>query len=166
MSYRDTMVTCAECGKEFIFRVEQQREQATRGEEIAPPALCPSCRGITSPERAAPQTQRTERRTERRPEPRRQESQSSKEQKMEATVALGPGPHEGTVKWFDGEKGYGFLAHPDGEEIFFHRSGIAPGESPHFPDGVPVTFLIEQTEKGPQAVDVARMDEETDEGEE
>lgn len=162
MPYRDTMVTCAGCGKEFIFRVEQQREQAARGEEIAPPASCPACRGITSPERSAPQP----RRTERRPEPRRQVSRPSKEHKMEATVALGPGPHEGTVKWFDSEKGYGFLAHPDGEEIFFHRSGIAPGEGINFPDGAPVTFLIEQTEKGPQAVDVARMDEETEEDEE
>jgi CspA family cold shock protein len=160
MPYRDTMVTCAECGKEFIFRVEQQREQAARGEEVAPPASCPSCRGITSPERAAPGA----RSTERRPEPPRR--QESKEQKMEATVALGPGPHEGTVKWFDSEKGYGFLAHPDGEELFFHRSGIAPGEAINFPDGAPVTFLIEQTEKGPQAVDVARMDEETEEIEE
>lgn len=162
MSYRDTMVTCEECGKEFIFRVEQQREQAARGEEIAPPALCPSCRGITSPERAAHEA----RRTERRPEPRRETTPSSKADKVEATVALGPGPHEGTVKWFDSEKGYGFLAHPDGTEIFFHRSGIAPGETLHFPDGAPVTFLIEQTEKGPQAVDVARMDEEMDAPEE
>jgi CspA family cold shock protein len=153
MSYRDTMVTCTECGKEFIFRIEQQREQAARGEEIAPPALCPSCRGITSPGS----------RTERRPEPRREPKPSSKAEKVEATVALGPGPHEGTVKWFDSEKGYGFLAHPDGTEIFFHRSGIAPGEVAHFPDGTRVTFLIEQTEKGPQAVDVARMDEETEE---
>jgi CspA family cold shock protein len=79
---------------------------------------------------------------------------------LEATVALGPGPHEGTVKWFDGEKGYGFLAHPDGTELFFHRSGIAPGEEINFPDGAPVTFLIEQSEKGPQAVDVARMEDE------
>jgi CspA family cold shock protein len=156
------MVTCAECGKEFIFRVEQQREQAARGEEIAPPASCPSCRGITGPERTVYET----RHTERQPEPRRETAPSSKEEKVEATVALGPGPHEGTVKWFDSEKGYGFLAHPDGTEIFFHRSGIAPGEGINFPDGAPVTFLIEQTEKGPQAVDVARMDEETDEQEE
>jgi CspA family cold shock protein len=162
MSYRDTMVVCEECGKEFIFRVEQQREQAARGEEIAPPALCPSCRGVTSPGRAAHEA----RRAERQPEPRRETAPSSKAEKVEATVALGPGPHEGTVKWFDSEKGYGFLAHPDGAEIFFHRSGVAPGERVHFPDGARVTFLIEQTEKGPQAVDVARMDEETEEPEE
>jgi CspA family cold shock protein len=162
MPYRDTTAVCERCGKEFIFRIEEQREMAARGEEIAPPALCPSCRRMTSPERAAPYAQRTER----RPEPRRETAPSSKADKVEATVALGPGPHEGTVKWFDGEKGYGFIAHPDGAEVFFHRSGIAPGEGTDFPDGAPVTFLIEQTEKGPQAVDVARMDEETDAPEE
>jgi CspA family cold shock protein len=68
-----------------------------------------------------------------------------------------PGPHEGSVKWYDGDKGYGFIVHSDGEEIFFHRTGIAPGEDPHFPDGTRVTYCIEQTDKGPQAVDVERM---------
>jgi CspA family cold shock protein len=62
------------------------------------------------------------------------------------------------VKWYDGERGYGFIIHPSGEEIFFHRTGVAPGERPYFPDGTRVTYLIEETEKGPQAVDVARMD--------
>jgi CspA family cold shock protein len=151
MPYRDTMVVCERCGKEFIFRVEEQREMAARGEEVVPPALCPECRRETGAERA--------------PQPAAKQ-ETKAEGKMEATVALGPGPHEGTVKWFDAGKGYGFIAHPSGEEIFFHRSGVAPGEEPHFPDGTPVTFLIEQTEKGPQAVDVARMDEETEEVEE
>ena len=38
------------------------------------------------------------------------------------------------------------------------RTGIAPGEVPSFPDGTRVTFCVEQSEKGPQAADVARMD--------
>jgi CspA family cold shock protein len=75
---------------------------------------------------------------------------------------LGPGPHEGRVKWYDHGKGYGFIAHPGGEEVFFHRTGIAPGEIPDFPDGTPVTYLVEQTTKGPQAVDVERTDAEGD----
>jgi CspA family cold shock protein len=161
MPYRDTLVTCATCGKEFIFRVEDQRKQSERGEDVAPPASCPACRGVTSPEHAT-----ETRSTERRPEPKRETAPRSKAEKVDATIALGPGPHEGIVKWFDGEKGYGFLAHPDGAEIFFHRSGIAPGEGMDFPDGAPVTFLIEQSEKGPQAVDVARMDEGAEEDDE
>jgi CspA family cold shock protein len=44
MTYRDTLVTCAQCGREFVFRVEQQREQAERGEEVTVPGTCPACR--------------------------------------------------------------------------------------------------------------------------
>ena len=78
MSYRDTLVTCANCGKEFIFRVEEQRRQAERGEEIVPPELCPACRPGGSAERR-PEPERKP-----RPEPRA-------EKKVDETVALLPG---------------------------------------------------------------------------
>lgn len=147
MAYEDTWATCAKCGKQFIFRVEDQRRQAERGEEITPPALCPSCR---APARAG------------RSLPPRSESRSrpAAGQKSKEPVALGPGPYEGKVKWYDQEKGYGFIVHPSGEEFFFHRTGIVPGERPYFPDGTRVTYLVEQTQRGPQAVDVERMDPE------
>lgn len=147
MPYRDTWATCTQCGKQFVFTVEEQRRQAQQDGQATPPQRCPSCQGSARPAR------RTETRGPSAPRP-------SPEQKTEATVALGPGPHEGSVKWYDGEKGYGFIVHPGGDEIFFHRTGIAPGEEARFPDGTRVTYLIEQTEKGPQAVDVARMDTE------
>jgi CspA family cold shock protein len=137
MTYQDTWAICTQCGKQFVFRIEQQRRQAERGEEITPPELCPSCQD------RAPTKQRT------RP---RRESPSKP-----VTTELGPGPHEGNVKWYDPEKGYGFIVHPGGEEVFFHRTGIAPGETPDFADGTRVTYCIEQTEKGPQAVDVERL---------
>ena len=63
---------------------------------------------------------------------------------------------EGVVKWFSSEKGYGFIVQHSGNEIFFHRTGIAQGETPAFPDGTRVTYRVEQTGKGPQAVEVAR----------
>jgi len=85
-------------------------------------------------------------------------SRPGAEQKPRTPVALGPGPHEGNVKWYDQDKGYGFIVHASGEEIFFHRTSIAPGETPFFPDGTRVTYLVEQTSRGSQAVDVARMD--------
>ena len=144
MAYQDTWAVCANCGKQFVFRVEDQRRQAERGEEITPPELCPSCRTPT--------------RAERSPRPRREpRSRPAPEQEPETAVELGPGPHEGNVKWYDQDKGYGFIIHPSGEEFFFHRTGLMPGEIPDFPDGTRVTYCIEQTEKGPQAVDVARM---------
>jgi CspA family cold shock protein len=145
MAYQDTWAICTQCGKQFIFRIEEQRQQAERGVEITPPELCPSCR---TPTRA---TRRREPRREPTPRP-------SAEREPKIPAASGPGPHEGSVKWYDSEKGYGFIVQQSGEEIFFHRTGIAPGETPRFPDGTRVTFLVEQTSKGPQAVDVARMD--------
>ena len=145
MTYQDTWAICTQCGKQFVFRIEEQRRQAERGMEVTPPELCPSCR--------------TSGRATRRPEPRREPtSRPSAEREPKTPAAHGPGPHEGSVKWYDSEKGYGFIVRQSGDEIFFHRTGIAPGETPRFPDGTRVTFLIEKTSKGPQAVDVARMD--------
>jgi CspA family cold shock protein len=145
MTFQDTWAICTKCGTQFVFRVEDQRRQAERGEQITPPELCPSCRRSGRPSR------RSEPRRESRPRPA-----AGREPKT--TQMIGPGPYEGSVKWYDREKGYGFVVHPTGEELFFHRSGIAPGERPDFPDGTRVTYCVEQTEKGPQAADVARMD--------
>ena len=145
MAYQDTWAVCTRCGKQFIFGVEEQRQQAERGQEITPPELCHSCRALV--------------RAERREKPRREPiSRPKAEEKPRTPVEIGPGPHEGSVKWYDREKGYGFIVHHTGDEIFFHRTGIAPGETPLFSDGTRVTYLIEQTSRGPQAVDVARMD--------
>ena len=144
MTYQDTWAICTRCGKQFVFKVEDQRRQAERGEEITPPELCPSCRGPV--------------RADRRPEPQSESrSRPAPRQQPRTAAELGAGPHEGSVKWYDREKGYGFIVHPSGEELFFHRTGLAPGEIPDFPDDTRVTYCVEQTEKGPQAVDVERM---------
>ena len=145
MAYQDTRAICTKCGKEFIFRIEEQRRQAERGEEITPPALCSSC------QEQAGQKPHTQPQREVRSRPQR-------ERKPKSSAELGAGPHEGTVKWYDSERGYGFIVQPVGDDIFFHRTGIAPGETPSFPDGTRVTYLVEETSKGPQAVDVAKMD--------
>jgi len=42
-NYRDTLVTCQECGKQFIFTVEMQRQMDERGLEIAVPETCAEC---------------------------------------------------------------------------------------------------------------------------
>ena len=145
MPFQDAWAICTRCGNEFIFRVEDQRRQVERGEEITPPELCPDCRSLAH--------------TKRSPRPQAGSRPSSgRERESKAAVTIGAGPHEGSVKWYDQEKGYGFIVHPTGEELFFHRTGIALGEEPHFPDGTRVTYLVEQTEKGPQAIDVERMD--------
>jgi len=44
MTYRDQWVTCQDCGKQFLFRVEEQRQQVKMGFEVTPPLQCPDCR--------------------------------------------------------------------------------------------------------------------------
>ena len=153
MPYRDTWTDCVQCGNQFVFRIEEQRRQDTQGQEITPPQVCPTCRGEAH---AAPvQSSAAARRPAERPAraPRTQAAPRSQEK-----AALGHGPHEGEVKWFNAEKGYGFLVHPSGTEVFFHRSSLAPGEAEHVQEGMRVSFLIEESERGPQAVEVERLE--------
>jgi CspA family cold shock protein len=81
------------------------------------------------------------------------------ERQLQGVDSDDQGPFEGIVKWYDSTKAYGFIVQDDGNEIFFHRSGIAPGGPSEFADGSKVTYLVEPSPKGPQAVEVALMEE-------
>ena len=59
----------------------------------------------------------------------------------------------GTVKFFNEGKGFGFIAADDGKEYFVHISGLQDGVS--LSDNDAVTFDVEQGERGPKAVNVA-----------
>lgn len=62
---------------------------------------------------------------------------------------------QGTVKWFSRVKGYGFIAPEDGgKEIFVHFSGIEGEGYRNLEEGQQVTYVVEETPKGPQAVSV------------
>lgn len=86
------------------------------------------------------------------------EAKPSKCPDCQSAIDLEPGQRQGVVKWYDAEKKYGFITQRSGDDIFFHRDGIMPGERPQFPDGTPVIYRVEQSQKGPKAVDVARID--------
>jgi CspA family cold shock protein len=60
----------------------------------------------------------------------------------------------GTVKWFNGSKGYGFIEHEDGEDIFVHYSAIVADGYRNLEEGQRVEFSIEESPKGLQAANV------------
>ena len=61
---------------------------------------------------------------------------------------------DGTVKWFNQRKGYGFLCTADGREIFVHYSNISGEGFKNLSEGDPVSFDIVEGEKGPRAENV------------
>jgi len=61
---------------------------------------------------------------------------------------------EGTVKWFNDQKGYGFIEQENGPDVFVHFSGISGNGFKSLEEGARVTFEIEQGQKGPAAVNV------------
>jgi CspA family cold shock protein len=60
----------------------------------------------------------------------------------------------GIVKWFNEDKGYGFIEQEDGPDVFVHHSGITAAGFKTLKEGDRVRFDIEQGEKGPKAVNV------------
>ena len=58
---------------------------------------------------------------------------------------------QGTVKWFNAEKGYGFIAVDGGQDVFVHFSAIAMDGYKSLEDGQRVEFEVTQGQKGPQA---------------
>jgi CspA family cold shock protein len=60
----------------------------------------------------------------------------------------------GTVKWFNDSKGYGFIEQEDGPDVFVHHSGIQGDGFKSLNEGANVTFEVEDGQKGPAAVNV------------
>ncbi|MDN9011344.1 MULTISPECIES: cold shock domain-containing protein [Brevibacillus] len=64
---------------------------------------------------------------------------------------------QGKVKWFNKEKGYGFIEREDGTDIFVHYTGINGTGFRNLEQGEQVTFDIVEGQRGPQAANVEKM---------
>ncbi|MBC8449222.1 MAG: cold shock domain-containing protein [Chloroflexi bacterium] len=64
---------------------------------------------------------------------------------------------EGTVKWFNGSKGYGFIARDDGPDVFVHYSAIKGSGFRNLEEGDRVEFSVVDGPKGLQAADVTKQ---------
>lgn len=64
---------------------------------------------------------------------------------------------EGTVKWFNNKKGWGFIQKEDGDDVFVHYSEIKGEGFKSLEEGDLVRFEIEEADKGPAAVNVEKV---------
>jgi CspA family cold shock protein len=63
----------------------------------------------------------------------------------------------GTVKWFNGDKGFGFIEREGGKDVFVHFSAIQGDGFRNLSEGQKVEFNVEQGPKGPQASNVTMV---------
>ncbi len=64
---------------------------------------------------------------------------------------------QGTVKWFNAKKGYGFITDETGEEVFVHFTAINSDGFKELKDGEKVEYEVVEGAKGPQAANVSRL---------
>ena len=87
---------------------------------------------------------------------RKEEVEEEKENNTKE-IKAGEESMNGTVKWFNDSKGYGFISREDGDDVFVHHSSIAGEGFKSLTEGDKVTFEIEQGDKGPSAVNVQKV---------
>ncbi len=64
---------------------------------------------------------------------------------------------KGTVKWFNNQKGYGFISDESGKDVFVHYSGLVGDGFKSLDEGQQVEFDVQDGAKGPQAVNVVKL---------
>lgn len=64
---------------------------------------------------------------------------------------------QGTVKWFNAAKGFGFISREDGDDVFVHHTAIVGEGYRSLDEGQKVSFDVTQGKKGPQAANVVKL---------
>ncbi|GCF94955.1 cold-shock protein [Enterococcus florum] len=64
--------------------------------------------------------------------------------------------NNGTVKWFNADKGFGFITGEDGNDVFAHFSAIQGDGFKTLDEGQSVTFDVEEGQRGPQATNIVK----------
>ena len=64
---------------------------------------------------------------------------------------------KGTVKWFNNQKGYGFISDEAGNDVFVHYTGLNMEGYKTLEEGQAVEYEVAEGEKGPQAVNVVKL---------
>lgn len=65
--------------------------------------------------------------------------------------------YNGKVKWFNGQKGYGFIEREEGDDVFVHFSAIQEEGFKSLEEGQEVEFEIVEGDRGPQAANVVKL---------
>lgn len=65
--------------------------------------------------------------------------------------------NRGTVKWFNNQKGFGFISDTEGNDVFVHYSGLNMEGYKSLEEGQEVEYEVIEGEKGPQATNVTRL---------
>ena len=65
--------------------------------------------------------------------------------------------NQGTVKWFNDSKGYGFITDEDNSDVFVHHTSIQGSGFKSLDQGDNVSFDIEKSPKGPKAINVVKL---------
>lgn len=137
MNFTDTWAE-DEQGNKFVFTVEMKRRLSKAGLPIEPESL--SQLGGRS---AQPVKQHKE-----------AEVQPALVKEPEI-IQIDPetGKYIGSLKWYNGTRGYGFISRGGGEDIFFHKTG-AIGDPAELLEGQLVLYDVEERAKGPEATEV------------
>ena len=149
MAFADEMLECDNCGKQFIFTVDEQRRIADDLGNITPPQQCSACQTSDKPERVSSV------------EPAPAKIEKVIEPVIPIVEDISPldefgftERYYGEVKWFNRTKGFGFITQENGTDIFVHHSGIEGKGFKALDEGQRVEFEVENSGKGPQAVHV------------